>query len=154
MLFVEALDQVILEQVRTLCHRSFCDLSGKEQVSKPSNIKSIIRRHRVSTFKLGKDYDYYQQIITRHCVAQWEAGGEKFVNCTKQDMTPRDVIKWAENIDDNDDVVIIMMSWIWSPNYVQNTFWWFFEQILMAVTTPPPLMASYEKFPYFLRSLP
>ena len=79
--------------------------------------------YRVSTFELGKDCDYFQQIIIRHCVAQWEAGGEKFVNCTKQDMTPRDVIKWAENNVDNDDVVLIMMNWIWSPNYEQNHFW-------------------------------
>ena len=37
-------------------------------------------------------------------------------------MTPRDVIKWAGNNDDNDDVVLNMMNWIWSPNYVQNHF--------------------------------
>ena len=78
--------------------------------------------YRVSTFELGKDYDYYKQIIIRHCVAQWEAGGEKFVNCTKQDMSQGDVIKWAENNDDNNDIVLIMMNWIWSPNYVQNHF--------------------------------
>ena len=88
-------------------------------------------------------------------------GGEKFVNCTKQDMTPKDVIKWAENNDDNDDVVLIMMNWIWSPNYVQNHFLdkrkngcfsvilaqtSFVVIILMAWTVPPSFVDDGPKF--------
>ena len=73
-------------------------------------------------------------------------------------MTPRDVIKWAGNNDDNDDVVLIMMNCIWSPNYVQNTFWWFLEQIFMALATPPPLPPSLregiQKNHFFLGNSP
>ena len=53
-----------------LCNRPFRGFAGKEQVG-------------------GESYHHH----TRACVSHWTVSGEEVYNCTKKDMSSKDIIK-------------------------------------------------------------